>query len=97
MPLPEIQVTPMDKAEAEKSKNISAWGTWSSEVRRFDWQWSGTEEAYILEGEATITPTGEYASCKEVTIKAGDFCVFPGGMTCVWTVTQPINKHFNYP
>ena len=54
---PEIQVTPLDKAEAEKTKGVSSWDTWGSPVEKFDWQWSGNEEAYILEGEATITPT----------------------------------------
>eukprot|EP00930_Biecheleria_cincta_P096437 TRINITY_DN88290_c0_g1_i1.p1 TRINITY_DN88290_c0_g1~~TRINITY_DN88290_c0_g1_i1.p1 ORF type:complete len:194 (+),score=19.60 TRINITY_DN88290_c0_g1_i1:79-660(+) len=92
----DIQVTAMTESEAN-AKGVENWPTWGSGVTKFDWQWSGTEEAYIIEGEATITPTGEWKECKEVTIKAGDFCVFPGGMTCIWDVTKKLNKHYNYP
>mmetsp|Transcript_114616 Transcript_114616/g.208525 ORF Transcript_114616/g.208525 Transcript_114616/m.208525 type:complete len:186 (-) Transcript_114616:58-615(-) len=93
----EISVTPMSKEEAEKQHGISTWGTWGSGVDKFDWQWGGDEWAYILEGEAIITPTGEWADCKTTKIQAGDLCIFPGGMTCVWDVIKPLNKHFNYP
>jgi len=57
----------------------------------------GDEQAYILEGKVLITPTGAWAGCKPTEVKAGDFCVFPDGMTCVWDVSEPINKHFNFP
>ena len=76
---------------------VKSWGTWGCGVSKFDWQYSGDEQAYILEGKVMITPTGEWASCKPTEVKAGDFCVFPDGMTCVWDVSEPINKHFNFP
>ena len=53
-------------------------------------EYSGTETAYILKGKVLVTPTGEWASCMPTTVKAGD------GMTCIWEVTEPIEKHYNF-
>mmetsp|Transcript_61904 Transcript_61904/g.144070 ORF Transcript_61904/g.144070 Transcript_61904/m.144070 type:complete len:80 (+) Transcript_61904:168-407(+) len=75
---------------------ISGWGTWGCGVSKFDWTYSGTETAYILEGEVTVTPTGEWAACKAVTVGEGDLVRFPDGMTCIWDVTKAINKHYNF-
>ena len=47
----EISVTKMTKEEAEAKFKISSWGTWGCEVKKFDWQYSGKETAYVLEGE----------------------------------------------
>eukprot|EP00913_Durusdinium_trenchii_P012857 g12073.t1 len=85
-----------DEDEAQAKYQVSSWGTWGCEVSKFDWQYSGTETAYVLEGEVTVTPTGDWSSCKATKIEAGDLVVFPDGMTCVWDVTKPIKKHFNF-
>eukprot|EP00438_Fugacium_kawagutii_P027409 Skav211998 [mRNA] locus=scaffold304:89100:94511:+ [translate_table: standard] len=70
--------------DAEAKHKISSWGTWGCEVSKFDWQYSGTETAYVLEGEVLVTPTGAWASCKPTKVQKGDLVVFPDGMTCVW-------------
>jgi len=31
-----------------------------------------------------------------VIIEAGDFVVFPKGLTCRWNVLQPIRKHYSF-
>ena len=36
------------------------------------------------------------ARCEPKTVKAGDFVTFPDGMTCIWDVSKPIKKHFNF-
>ena len=59
-------------------------------------EYSGTQTAYILKGKVLVTPTGEWASCMPTTVKAGDLVVFPDGMTCIWEVTEPIEKHYNF-
>eukprot|EP00434_Breviolum_minutum_P004521 symbB.v1.2.003985.t1/scaffold224.1/size261648/4 len=96
MSKPEITVTKMSKEEAESKHKISSWGTWGCDVSKFDWQYSGTETAYVLEGEVMVTPTGDWASCKATKVEAGDLVTFPDGMTCVWDVSKPIKKHFNF-
>eukprot|EP00448_Togula_jolla_P007066 CAMPEP_0170613776 /NCGR_PEP_ID=MMETSP0224-20130122/24452_1 /TAXON_ID=285029 /ORGANISM="Togula jolla, Strain CCCM 725" /LENGTH=135 /DNA_ID=CAMNT_0010939399 /DNA_START=26 /DNA_END=433 /DNA_ORIENTATION=- len=93
---PGIIVEKMSKEEAEAKYKISSWGTWGCDVSKFDWTYSGTEAAYILEGEVTVTPTGEWKEVKPVTIGEGDYAVFPDGMTCVWDVHKAIKKHFNF-
>mmetsp|Transcript_16018 Transcript_16018/g.30186 ORF Transcript_16018/g.30186 Transcript_16018/m.30186 type:complete len:98 (-) Transcript_16018:76-369(-) len=96
MSKPEIQVTKMSKEEAEKQHKISSWGAWGCDVSKFDWTYSGTETAYVLEGEVMVTPTGAWSSCKPTKVEAGDLVVFPDGMTCVWDVTKAIKKHYNF-
>ena len=91
-----IKVEKMSKEEADKKFGVSSWPTWGCGVSKFDWDYSGTETAYILEGEATVTPTGEWADVEEAEIEAGDLVTFPDGMTCVWDVRKPINKHYNF-
>mmetsp|Transcript_117192 Transcript_117192/g.184339 ORF Transcript_117192/g.184339 Transcript_117192/m.184339 type:complete len:98 (+) Transcript_117192:72-365(+) len=97
MSKPQIEVEKMSKEEAQEKYKISGWGTWGCDVSKFDWQYSGTETAYILEGEVTVTPTGEWGGCKPVTVGAGDYVTFPDGMTCTWDVTKKIKKHYNFP
>lgn len=71
-------------------------GTWGCGVSKFDWQYSGTETAYVIKGKVLVTPTGEWASCKPTEVKAGDLAVFPDGMTCVWDVSEAIEKHYSF-
>ena len=97
MAKPEITVTPMSREDVEAKYKISAWGKWGCGVSKFDWQYSGTETAYVLTGKVLVTPTGDWSDCKPMEVKAGDLVVFPDGMTCVWDVTESINKHFNFP
>jgi hypothetical protein len=58
-------------------------------VSEFDWHYDSEETALILEGEVTVTYDGGSAF-----FGAGDLCVFPAGMSCVWKVTKPVRKHY---
>ena len=31
-----------------------------------------------------------------VTIRAGDLCTFPEGLSCTWDVKKPVNKHYKF-
>lgn len=86
----------MSLEEANSQYGISSWGTWGCGVSKFDWEYSGTESAYVLKGKVLVTPTGDWADCKPTEVKAGDFVVFPDGMTCIWDVSEAIEKHFNF-
>ena len=61
-----------------------------------DWEYSGTESAYVLKGKVLVTPTGKWSGCKPTEVKAGDYVIFPDGMTCTWDVTEAIEKHYNF-
>jgi hypothetical protein len=44
-----------------------------------------------LEGEIEVTTEEE-----TVTIKPGDYVVFPEGLSCSWKVSTAVRKHYNF-
>ena len=70
---------------------ILNWPIWTCEVSEFPWQYDVEESCLILDGEVYVA-----ASSDTVQIKAGDFVVFPKGLSCVWKVTKPIRKHYQF-
>jgi len=46
----------------------------------------------MLEGEVIVTPDGG----KPVSIKAGDFAIFPAGMSCRWNVLKAVRKRYRF-
>ena len=69
-----------------------SWPTWGCGVSKFDWSYDSTETSYIIKGKVTVTPTN---GGSPVSLQAGDYVVFPEGMSCVWQVTEPIVKHYS--
>ena len=49
------------------------------------------KKALLTEGEVTVTYDGGSAS-----FGAGDYVEFPQGMSCVWNVTKPVKKHYEF-
>jgi len=66
---------------------------WSCPPSKFPWTYESKETCYLLEGKVKVTPTGENES---VEIAAGDFVVFPKGMSCTWDVSVAVDKHYNF-
>lgn len=78
--------------ESCELKGVYSWPIWTKEISRFDWEYAGDEECYILEGEITVeTEEGKYL------IKPGDFVTFKAGLKCVWDIKLPVKKHYNFP
>ena len=76
---------PTEAEEAEmKSHPI-----WTCGVSEFDWHYDSEEVCLILEGEVTVRH-----GAHSVDISAGDYVVFPVGLSCVWQVKKPIRKHY---
>mmetsp|Transcript_43041 Transcript_43041/g.138367 ORF Transcript_43041/g.138367 Transcript_43041/m.138367 type:complete len:187 (+) Transcript_43041:56-616(+) len=94
---PDISVVTTARDEAEKELGISAWNIWEKEVSTFEWFFAGTEITYVLEGEATVTPNGDWSGCQAVSFRAGDLVTFPAGMTATWVIKAPIKKHLSFP
>ena len=63
--------------------------TWGCGVSKFDWYYDSRETCILTAGEVTVT----YGD-KKVSFKAGDLVIFPAGLSCVWDVTAPVNKHY---
>eukprot|EP00929_Paragymnodinium_shiwhaense_P044002 TRINITY_DN22579_c0_g1_i2.p1 TRINITY_DN22579_c0_g1~~TRINITY_DN22579_c0_g1_i2.p1 ORF type:complete len:405 (-),score=62.75 TRINITY_DN22579_c0_g1_i2:343-1557(-) len=93
--MPEILVKQVSAADLV-TKGVFDWAIWESNAAQFEWQYAATEEGYILQGEATVKPTGEYDNLSEVHLHPGDYCVMPCGLTAKWTVTEAMRKHYNY-
>ena len=86
--MPEIEVR---KPTPEEIASMQKWPIWTCDPSTFDWEYAEKETCYVLEGAVTVkTETGE------VTFGAGDLVVFPKGLKCVWQVSKPIRKHYNF-
>ena len=70
---------------------ILNWPIWTCEVSEFPWQYDVEESCLILEGEVYVASGSE-----TFKIKTGDFVIFPKGLACVWKVTKPIRKHYQF-
>ena len=66
------------------------WPVWEKEISEFPWHYDETEICYLLEGEVTVTPDGG----EPVSFGAGDLVTFPAGMSCTWTITRAVRKHY---
>ena len=62
---------------------------WTCDVSEFDWYYDCEENCLIIEGEVTVN----YGS-ESVSFAAGDYVVFPKGLSCVWQVKKPVRKYY---
>lgn len=70
---------------------IRDWPIWTKEISQFDWYYDSRERCLILEGKIRVVTEKE-----TVDIKAGDFVTFPKGLKCVWLISEPVRKHYNF-
>ena len=83
-----MSITVKKATETEKSEMRSK-PVWGCDVSEFDWYYDDEETCLITEGEVTVSYDGG-----NVSIGAGDYVVFPKGLSCVWKVTKPVKKHY---
>ena len=76
---------PIEKEVEEMKSNP----VWKCAVSEFDWHYDSEETCLINEGDVTV----RYGS-KSVSFTAGDYVVFPKGLSCVWDVKKPVSKHY---
>jgi uncharacterized cupin superfamily protein len=62
---------------------------WTCDVSEFDWYYDSEETCLIIEGKVTV----KYGS-NSVSFAAGDYVVFPKGLSCVWQVKKPVKKYY---
>jgi uncharacterized protein len=85
-----MQIVVIKLTEREKKEmGISAWPIQSIDSSIFAWHHDKTEECYLVEGEAVATTSDG----KKTNFGAGDFVIFPAGLSCICHVTKPIRKH----
>ena len=85
-----MQITVRKPTEAEIEEYYRK-PTWGCGVSEFDWYYDDRETCILTEGEVTVEYNGT-----SVTLGAGDFVTFPQGLSCVWKVTKPVQKHYQF-
>lgn len=84
-----IEVRKATQKEAEEARD---WGTWKKEASEFPWSYEQKETCLILRGRAQVeTEDGETA-----VFGAGDWVVFPAGLSCVWKISEDIEKKYKF-
>ena len=86
----EVIISPLTEQEKAALK-VDSWDIWAKEVSQFDWEYHGTEECLILEGEAVVT-----TAHSKYHIKAGDFVRFADGLKCHWDIRVDIRKYYRF-
>ncbi|GAB5037362.1 enzyme of the cupin superfamily [Nannochloropsis oceanica] len=89
----EIKVVSQPDEATLTRMGVNSWPTWGCDVSKFPWSYGDAETCYILQGRVTVTPT---SGGKAVTVGKGDLVTFPEGMSCVWDVTEAINKRYTF-
>lgn len=85
-----IKIEKPDQKKLEEMK-VSSWPIWEKEPSTFDWSYGDSETCFILEGNAKVKAKDE-----EVEFGPGDLVTFPSGMSCVWSISKKIKKHYSF-
>ena len=92
--MPTVNDITIHKPSDAEIQTCENWPIWTCDVSEFDWEYTQTEKCLILEGQVTITddpPQG-----KSVSFGPGDFVKLPQGLKCIWKVTEPVKKHYDF-
>lgn len=92
--MPSVKDVEVHKPSEQEEQKCKSWPTWSCDTSEFDWDYDQTETCLILEGKVTVTDRPE--SGESVSFGPGDMVVFPRGFKCVWKVTEPVRKHYQF-
>ena len=92
--MPTVNDVIVNKPEQDQTDECTKWPIWSCGVSEFDWEYTQMEKCLILEGGVTVTDRPD--SGQAVSFGPGDYVVFPVGLKCVWKVTAPVKKHYNF-
>jgi uncharacterized cupin superfamily protein len=85
-----MTVTVRKPSEQEKA-TMGQWPVWGCGVSEFDWFYDSEEHCLLIEGDVTVTWDGG-----SVSFGAGDYVVFPKGLSCVWHVKKAVRKHYRF-
>lgn len=61
------------------------------EPKNFRWHYDDMETCLILEGSVKVKADGE-----KVEFGAGDLVIFPEGLSCEWSVSKKVRKHYKF-
>jgi len=78
------------KPDEAETAEMSGKPVWECGVSEFDWYYDSEEHCLLLAGEVSVS----YGNAGSVSFGAGDYVVFPRGLSCIWRVTRPVKKHY---
>ena len=79
------------KPTKDESQKAESWPIWEKEESEFPWEYFDQETCLILEGKAVVK-----TSEGDIEFGAGDYVVFPEGLTCTWEIKEKIKKHYKF-
>ena len=82
------------KPSDEEVQTCQTWPIWTCGVSEFDWEYTQTEKCLVLEGRVTVSGLSEAEP--SVSFGPGDFVTFPNGLKCIWKITEPVRKHYDF-
>jgi uncharacterized cupin superfamily protein len=92
--MPTIKNVIVQKPGADQIVECQKWPLWACGISRFEWEYTQTEKCLILEGKVTVYDLTD--TTQSVSFGPGDFVIFPDGLKCIWDVTQPVKKHYDF-
>ena len=92
--MPTVNDISIHKPSDKEIQTCRNWPIWTCDVSEFDWEYTQTEKCLILEGKVTITD--DPPKDQSVSFGPGDFIKLPKGLKCIWNVTEPVKKHYDF-
>ena len=92
--MPIVKDCVVRKPTVAEKEVCKAWPIWTCGVSEFEWEYTQTEKCLICEGRVTVIDRPD--SGTSVTFGPGDYVVFPNGLKCVWKITEPVKKHYEF-
>ncbi|MHC4289743.1 MAG: cupin domain-containing protein [Planctomycetota bacterium] len=92
--MPTINDIVVRKPSEQEIQLCQSWPVWTCGVSEFEWEYTQVEKCLIIAGNVEITdnpPSGN-----TVSLGPGDFVMLPDALKCIWKVTQPVKKHYDF-
>lgn len=92
--MPTIKNVIVQRPTPEQAAECHKWPVWACGVSRFEWEYTQAEKCLILEGRVTVYDLAD--TTQSVSFGPGDYVIFPDGLKCIWDVTEPVKKHYDF-
>ncbi len=91
--MPTIKDVKITKPTEAQIAECSKWPIWTHAGDEFDWHYTETEKCLIIEGKVTVYSPDKTQS---VSFGKGDYVVFPTDLACIWKITEPVKKYYDF-
>ena len=91
--MPIVKDIIVKKPTEDEITTAKTWPIWSCDTSTFDWDYTQTETCLILQGQVSVQ---DRPGDDEVSFGPGDMVIFPKYLACIWKVTEPVKKHYNF-